>query len=190
MRQGSSPDPSRSATNVSLGLAFLDVRVSAKTEEPENEEHDNHGADDVDNSIHDPFSLTCMEHSSYQNRFCSRSRKLARLLPAAPNISMRHAISRTPHQFLMPLDHINGCVVDLTQPNEALSRLVTCASRNSQGKDSMTIGTILIIVLIVALLGGFTGVVGGYGYGFGHGGVGVLGTVLIIVVILVLLGRL
>jgi hypothetical protein len=52
----------------------------------------------------------------------------------------------------------------------------------------MSLGTILIIILIVALLGGFTGVVGGYGYGFGHGGVGVLGTLLIL--ILVLLGRL
>jgi fatty acid desaturase len=57
-------------------------------------------------------------------------------------------------------------------------------------KNNMSLGTILIIILIVALLGGFTGVVGGYGYGFGHGGVGVLGTVLIIVLILVLLGRL
>jgi hypothetical protein len=57
-------------------------------------------------------------------------------------------------------------------------------------KENMSLGTILIIILIVALLGGFTGVVGGYGYGFGHGGVGVLGTVLIIVLILVLLGRL
>jgi hypothetical protein len=49
---------------------------------------------------------------------------------------------------------------------------------------------ILLIILVIALLGGFTGVVGGYGYGFGHRGVGVLGTVLIIVLILVLLGRL
>jgi hypothetical protein len=57
-------------------------------------------------------------------------------------------------------------------------------------EDNMSLGTILIIILIVALLGGFTGVVGGYGYGFGHGGVGVLGTMLIIVLILVLLGRL
>ena len=53
----------------------------------------------------------------------------------------------------------------------------------------MSLGAILLIVLIIALLGGFTGVVGGYGYGFGHGGVGVLGTVLIVVLILVLLGR-
>ena len=56
----------------------------------------------------------------------------------------------------------------------------------------MSLGMILLIILVIALLGGFTGVVGGYGYGFGHGGVGVgvLGTVLIIVLILVLLGRL
>ena len=53
----------------------------------------------------------------------------------------------------------------------------------------MSLGTILLIILVIALLGGFSGVVGGYGYGFGHGGVGVLGTVLIIVLVLVLLGR-
>jgi len=53
----------------------------------------------------------------------------------------------------------------------------------------MSLGMVLLIVLVIALLGGFTGVVGGYGYGFGHGGVGVLGTVLIVVLILVLLGR-
>jgi hypothetical protein len=54
----------------------------------------------------------------------------------------------------------------------------------------MSLSTILIVVLIIALLGGFSGRLGGYGYGFGHGGVGVLGVVLIIVLILVLTGRL
>ncbi len=53
----------------------------------------------------------------------------------------------------------------------------------------MSLGTILIIVLIIFLLGGFSGRIGGYGYGFGHGGMGVLGVVLIIVVVLMLLGR-
>jgi hypothetical protein len=53
----------------------------------------------------------------------------------------------------------------------------------------MSLGTILIVVLIIALLGGFSGRLGGYGYGFGNGGVGVLGVVLIIVLILVLTGR-
>ena len=48
---------------------------------------------------------------------------------------------------------------------------------------------ILLIVLIIFLLGGFSGRFGGYGYGYGHGGVGVIGTILIIVVILMLLGR-
>lgn len=54
----------------------------------------------------------------------------------------------------------------------------------------MSLGTILIVILIIFLLGGFSGVVGGYGFGFGHGGVGVVGALLIIVVVLVLLGRL
>lgn len=53
----------------------------------------------------------------------------------------------------------------------------------------MSVGTILVILLIIFLLGGFSGRFGGYGYGYGHTGVGVLGTVLIIVVVLMLLGR-
>lgn len=53
----------------------------------------------------------------------------------------------------------------------------------------MSLGTILVIVLIIFLLGGFSGRFGGYGYGFGHGGVGVVGLILIIVVILMVLGR-
>ena len=54
----------------------------------------------------------------------------------------------------------------------------------------MSIGLILLIVLVVFLLGGFSGRFGGYGYGFGHGGVGVIGIILIVVVVLLLMGRL
>jgi hypothetical protein len=54
----------------------------------------------------------------------------------------------------------------------------------------MSIGTILIILLVIFLLGGFSGRFGGYGYGFGHGGVGIIGLILIVVVVLMLLGRL
>ena len=36
----------------------------------------------------------------------------------------------------------------------------------------MSIGLILIIILVIFLLGGFSGRFGGYGYGFGHGGIG------------------
>jgi hypothetical protein len=50
-------------------------------------------------------------------------------------------------------------------------------------------GTILVIILIIFLLGGFNGRFGGYGYGFGHGGVGVMGIILIVIVVLVLMGR-
>ena len=54
----------------------------------------------------------------------------------------------------------------------------------------MSLGTILIIILVIFLLGGFSGRFGGYGYGYGHGGVGVIGVILIIVVLLLLTGRL
>ena len=53
----------------------------------------------------------------------------------------------------------------------------------------MSLGTILLIVLVIFLLGGFSGRFGGYGYGFGHGGVGVIGVVLIICLVLVVTGR-
>ena len=44
----------------------------------------------------------------------------------------------------------------------------------------MSLGTILVIVLIIFLLGGFSGRFGGYGYGYGHRGIGVLGVVLML----------
>jgi hypothetical protein len=53
----------------------------------------------------------------------------------------------------------------------------------------MPLSTILIIILLFALLGGFSGRFGGYGYGYGHGGVGVIGIALIVIVILMVLGR-
>jgi len=62
-------------------------------------------------------------------------------------------------------------------------------ARAGKGERAMSLGTILIIILVIFLLGGFSGRFGGYGYGFGHAGTGVLGTILIIVVILMLLGR-
>ena len=52
----------------------------------------------------------------------------------------------------------------------------------------MTIGTILIIILVIFLLGGFSTRFGGYGYGFGNRAIGLLGSVLIILLVLVLLG--
>ena len=48
----------------------------------------------------------------------------------------------------------------------------------------MSLGLILVIVLVIFLLGGFSGRFGGYGYGFGHGGIGILGVILIIATII------
>ena len=52
----------------------------------------------------------------------------------------------------------------------------------------MTLGTILIIILVIFLLGGFSGRFRGYGYGYGHSGMGLVGVILIVLLILVLLG--
>jgi hypothetical protein len=54
----------------------------------------------------------------------------------------------------------------------------------------MSLGFILLIILVIALLGGFSGRFGGYGYGYGHGGVGIIGIILIIIIVLLLTGRL
>ena len=58
------------------------------------------------------------------------------------------------------------------------------------GESLMSLGTILIIILIIALLGGFSGRFGGYGYGMGHSGTGLIGVILVILLVLVLLGKL
>jgi hypothetical protein len=53
----------------------------------------------------------------------------------------------------------------------------------------MSIGTIILIILVIALLGGFSGVGGGPFYGTGYYGGGGLGLIVVILLILVLLGR-
>jgi hypothetical protein len=53
----------------------------------------------------------------------------------------------------------------------------------------MSLGTILLVILVIAILGGFSGLGGGRFYGTGYYGGGGLGLILVIVLILVLLGR-
>ena len=53
----------------------------------------------------------------------------------------------------------------------------------------MSISLLLAVLLIIFLLGGFSGRFGGYGYGYGHGGVGVIGLLLIVLLVLMLLGK-
>src|SRR4051794_19427785 len=55
--------------------------------------------------------------------------------------------------------------------------------------NNMSIGTIILIILIIALLGGFSGIGGGPFYGTGYYGGGGLGLIIVILLILVLLGR-
>ena len=52
----------------------------------------------------------------------------------------------------------------------------------------MSIGTIILIILVIALLGGFSGIGGGPFYGTGYYGGGGLGLIIVILLILLLLG--
>lgn len=54
----------------------------------------------------------------------------------------------------------------------------------------MTLGTILIIIVILYLLGGWSGRFGGYGYGQGHSAMGLGTVVLVVLIVLLLLGKL
>ena len=54
----------------------------------------------------------------------------------------------------------------------------------------MSIGTIILIILVIALLGGFSGIGGGPFYGTGYYGGGGLGLIIVILLILLLLGKL
>ena len=53
----------------------------------------------------------------------------------------------------------------------------------------MTLGTILIIIVLLYLLGGWSGRFGGYGYGLGHSGMGLGAVVLVVLLVLLLLGK-
>jgi ABC-type tungstate transport system substrate-binding protein len=59
-----------------------------------------------------------------------------------------------------------------------------------RGDSVMSLGTILIILVILYLLGGWSGRLGGYGYGYGHSGMGLGGVVLVVLLVLLLLGKL
>jgi hypothetical protein len=73
----------------------------------------------------------------------------------------------------------------------AFQRLSSDQSSENLHRDLvMSLGTILVIILIIFLLGGFSGRFGGSGYGYGHRGNGLIGIILIIVVVLLLTGRL
>ena len=54
----------------------------------------------------------------------------------------------------------------------------------------MSLGAIILIILVIALLGGFTGVGGSPFYGTGYAGGGGLGLIVVILLILLLLGKL
>jgi hypothetical protein len=53
----------------------------------------------------------------------------------------------------------------------------------------MSFGSILLVLLVIFLMGGFSGSFGGYGYGYGHGGIGVIGVLVVIAIVVLIRGR-
>ena len=61
-------------------------------------------------------------------------------------------------------------VLDSAYQLRRFSEYSAARQNPADGGNVMSLGTILLIILIIFLLGGFSGRFGGYGYGFGHGG--------------------
>lgn len=64
-----------------------------------------------------------------------------------------------------------------------------CRTYRITGRKAVSLGTIILIILVIALLGGFSGIGGGPFYGTGYYGGGGLGLVVVILLILLLLGK-
>jgi hypothetical protein len=75
---------------------------------------------------------------------------------------------------------------------DLFSRLMAEQQRPAAGlrRNYMSLGTIILIILVIALLGGFSGIGGGPFYGTGYYGGGGLGLIIVILLILLLLGKL
>jgi len=80
-------------------------------------------------------------------------------------------------------DGVRGCGVASDASQSAI------AADRAWGDSRMSVGTIILIILVIALLGGFSGIGGGPFYGTGYYGGGALGLVLAILLILLVLGK-
>ena len=89
-----------------------------------------------------------------------------------------------------------GAICALQPPELSQSPFVFSVEGKATGahrraeENYMSIGTIILIILIIALLGGFSGIGGGPFYGTGYYGGGGLGLIVVILLILLLLGKL
>jgi hypothetical protein len=71
-----------------------------------------------------------------------------------------------------------------------LARRIDAVTSFRRTRESiMSLGLILIILVIIYLLGGFSGRFGGYGYGMGHSGMGLGGVILVVLLVLLLLHK-
>jgi Protein of unknown function (DUF3309) len=88
-------------------------------------------------------------------------------------------------------DTLSQCEERNFQVARKFPPLTTSKQAPSAGAEEglMSIGTIILIILVIALLGGFSGLGGGPFYGTGYYGGGGLGLIIVILLVLLLLGR-
>jgi len=116
----------------------------------------------LDNAMVPPIRRSCVERGKRDQDFRSHQRTIP------------------PHR--LPWHGVEECAFLETR------RILWCRPRVLEG--AMSLGLILIILVIIYLLGGFSGRFGGYGYGMGHSGIGIGGVILVVLIVLLLLGKL
>jgi Protein of unknown function (DUF3309) len=105
--------------------------------------------------------------------------------PGLPLIHVNPASSRTRDKNIADASNSFPSFGSLRRRSQS-----AIATDPSKGDSDMSLWTIVVIILVIALLGGFSGIGGGPFYGTGYYGGGGLGLVIVVLVILLLLGKL
>src|ERR1019366_6045804 len=100
-----------------------------------------------------------------------------------PQIAPWQAVFRT-------IDESGYTVDASSEPSIASDLPIGDCRYPRRGASNMSLWTIILIILVIALLGGFSGIGGGPFYGTGYYGGGGLGLVIVVLLILLLLGKL
>jgi hypothetical protein len=94
-------------------------------------------------------------------------------------------LGRMEHREIAARCRFDECNAATATPHMCVASLQFASA--SKRRQLMTLGTILIILLILALVGAIPN--WGYSRGWGYGPSGIVGVILVVVVVLALLGR-
>jgi hypothetical protein len=110
------------------------------------------------------------------------------LLPGAPGLTLIH-VNPAPSRTRDKVSRMHRTPFQAFDSFRCRSQSAIAADPR-RGASNMSLWTIILIILVIALLGGFSGIGGGPFYGTGYYGGGGLGLVIVVLLILLLLGKL